>query len=520
MMQPSHEAGAPFGVPFLDRTPSVLLPPRFGSARRVVPLQGCFLTTMAPSLDLSDPLSRAVAPPPNETTEEREARMLEEKRAKSISDAIDEEIEAQRVAVKKGPKPIKILLLGQSESGKSTTLKNFQLMFEPKAFQLEKASWRAVIQLNLVRSFHVIIDALTRAQQLGADFQEGQETITIPTDLLKTKLRLTPLLAIEDILIRRLTPVGSGEIEATQLSSGKTYTERTKHYIKEVAVNSANQWKDTFNRLVRVEAQRHSFESVDGIDWDDPNDPGRVLHECAEDMIKLWADPITQKVLQIQGIRMQDAAGFFLDQIERITAPRYIPTVDDILRARLKTLGVSEHRFTLSSTGALSRDWRVFDVGGHRSQVTAWVPFFDDMDTIIFLAPISGFDQNLAEDPRMNRLADSVSLWSELTRNQLLKETNLILFLNKVDIFKAKLEAGIKFGDHVVSYGDRPNTFEHTTAYIRRKFANILKENSPLPRVFYSHLTTVTDTKSTKLILSNLQEMIMREALVQTNLLA
>ncbi|EAU82928.2 hypothetical protein CC1G_12358 [Coprinopsis cinerea okayama7 len=381
---------------------------------------------MAPSLDLSDPLSRAVAPPPNETTEEREARMLEEKRAKSISDAIDEEIEAQRVAVKKGPKPIKILLLGQSES-------DFQLMFEPKAFQLEKASWRAVIQLNLVRSFHVIIDALTRAQQLGADFQEGQETIIIPTDLLKTKLRLTPLLAIEDILIRRLTPVGSGEIEATQLSSGKTYTERTKHYIKEVAVNSANQWKDTFNRLVRVEAQRHSFESVDGIDWDDPNDPGRVLHECAEDMIKLWADPITQKVLQIQGIRMQDAAGFFLDQIERITAPRYIPTVDDILRARLKTLA-------------------------------AWVPFFDDMDTIIFLAPISGFDQNLAEDPRMNRLADSVSLWSELTRNQLLKETNLILFLNKVDIFKAKLEAGIKFGDHVVSYGDRPNTFEHTTA--------------------------------------------------------
>lgn len=34
----------------------------------------------------------------------------------------------------------------------------------------------------------------------------------------------------------------------------------------------------------------------------------------------------------------------------------------------------------------------------------AWAPFFDDMDAIIFLAPISCFDQVLAEDPTVNRL--------------------------------------------------------------------------------------------------------------------
>jgi hypothetical protein len=32
------------------------------------------------------------------------------------------------------------------------------------------------------------------------------------------------------------------------------------------------------------------------------------------------------------------------------------------------------------------------------------VPFFDDMDAIIFLAPISCFDQVLAEDDTVNRL--------------------------------------------------------------------------------------------------------------------
>lgn len=36
--------------------------------------------------------------------------------------------------------------------------------------------------------------------------------------------------------------------------------------------------------------------------------------------------------------------------------------------------------------------------------LAAWVPFFDDMDAIIFLAAISCFDQTLAEDATVNRL--------------------------------------------------------------------------------------------------------------------
>ena len=47
--------------------------------------------------------------------------------------------------------------------------------------------------------------------------------------------------------------------------------------------------------------------------------------------------------------------------------------VDDVLRARLKTVGVSDHRFEMES--AAGRDsgteWRIIDVGGSRSQVSA-----------------------------------------------------------------------------------------------------------------------------------------------------
>lgn len=71
---------------------------------------------------LSDPLTAALRPPPNESAHDRERRLRAEEQAKKTSDEIDELIKAEKNADKK-KKAVKVLLLGQSESGKSTTLK-------------------------------------------------------------------------------------------------------------------------------------------------------------------------------------------------------------------------------------------------------------------------------------------------------------------------------------------------------------------------------------------------------------
>lgn len=71
----------------------------------------------------SDPLSRVLLPPPNETQEEKELRIQAEHHAKKVSDGIDEMIRQERIERKKTRSDINVLLLGQSESGKSTTLK-------------------------------------------------------------------------------------------------------------------------------------------------------------------------------------------------------------------------------------------------------------------------------------------------------------------------------------------------------------------------------------------------------------
>jgi DNA-binding NtrC family response regulator len=72
---------------------------------------------------LSDPFEAVLRPPPNETQDEREQRLNAEYEAKLVSDGIDQMIANERNAKKKAKAEVKVLILGQSESGKSTTLK-------------------------------------------------------------------------------------------------------------------------------------------------------------------------------------------------------------------------------------------------------------------------------------------------------------------------------------------------------------------------------------------------------------
>ncbi len=71
----------------------------------------------------------------------------------------------------------------------------------------------------------------------------------------------------------------------------------------------------------------------------------------------------------------------------------YLPfSTDDILHARIQTMGVAEHIFDVTIHGK-SVTWHLYDVGGARGQRHSWIPYFDDANAIIFVAPVSAFDQ-------------------------------------------------------------------------------------------------------------------------------
>jgi guanine nucleotide-binding protein alpha-1 subunit len=160
----------------------------------------------------------------------------------------------------------------------------------------------------------------------------------------------------------------------------------------------------------------------------------------------------------------------FLGAIDRVASRDYIPgngasceitvhftwghglAIDDILHARIQTMGVAELLFEVPLHGRTTT-WHLYDVCGVRGQRHTWMPYFDDTNAIIFLAPVSAFDQvctsresssslrkhddtanfgqYLDEDPIVNRIDDSLQVFTAICSNQLLKHIHLILILSK-----------------------------------------------------------------------------------------
>ncbi|KAJ6502656.1 guanine nucleotide binding protein, alpha subunit [Mycena vulgaris] len=495
---------------------------------------------------LSDPLAAALLPPPNETLDERESRLKAATDAKKVSDGIDEMIRNDRNHRKKSRAEVQVLLLGQSESGKSTCLKQFQLLHTPAAFHAERIAWRAVIYLNLVRSVRRILDALQPETDTVDEHDDGDslETASViissngrpPSAISGTK----PLIQLEDRLIRLLSSPDEDEAThfvypdqghngrptptilipptkqystpsplngaASSSTSSPTSSNGSKSKGSEVTVHTSTNWKKAFSLGNKSKSPKsaHSGE-IEGW-WEDPEDPVHTLHACAPYMQEMWRDPNVRQRLREKRIRLEESSGFYLDEIPRITAKKYIPTDADVLKARLKTMGVVEHTFSISSGSNRGVQWKIYDVGGARNQRQAWAPYFDTINAIIFLAPISAFDQVLAEDSHVNRVEDSLQLWQAVVSNKLLAKVNIVLFLNKLSS-----TAGVRLNHHMISYGDRPNDYDSVSKYFRNKFGALHHAVTPnKERELYIHLTAVTDTRRTATIISNVRDIIIK----------
>ncbi|TFY58737.1 hypothetical protein EVG20_g8040 [Dentipellis fragilis] len=585
--------GCAAAVPvFVPRLPSLCgFPPPFdGSAdqRQRRPVSVTSIACPRRSSESVDPLALALAPPPDETPEERVQRERDEKEARHRSEMIDEQIRAERNAAAKKKPPIKVLILGQSQSGQSVhahpdakrwrlTLGalpprqvdyDFQITHANSAWVEQRAAWRAVIHLNMVNMVNIIcrimgtemekmnasvpdplqmeyevledqvseeqvledddIEILSSVQRLSGasdDPNSEPEPASIPVSLKFTdthhelKSALSPLLQVQADLeswlgqnrnrseLQGLATPFMDE-EARDLATRRRNPTRPREFF----VRSASSWKAAILAMGSShETQEQNRErTVEVV---------KIIVGCKEHMIQLWTDTVIQDMLSNRQIHMDEQPGFFLNDIDRIAVEDYEPTDDDVVRARLRTMGVQTYRLVIEHGQERGREWIMYDVGGVRSSRAAWYPYFTDVNAIIFMAPISVFDEQLEEDYRVNRLEDSYILWKAVCSSKLLSKLQLILFLNKCDVLHSKLQRGIEVRRFVPTFGDRENDVPTVAKYFRSQFRDISRRWSPEPRGFYSFLTSVTDTKSTAVTIDAVREGILRNQIQNAELI-
>jgi len=225
---------------------------------------------------------------------------------------------------------------------------------------------------------------------------------------------------------------------------------------------------------------------------------------------ELWSDPAIQKTfLRASEFQLSDSTAYFFQELDRISKEDYVPSIQDILRVRVKTTGTNETEFRVDNYV-----FSITDVGGQRSERRKWIHCFENVTAIIFCAALSEYDQKLYEDETTNRMFEALRLFSDIVNSKWFVNTPVILFLNKKDIFESKIkEVPLKvcFKDY-----EGPNEYEEASDFIEKQFLGQIKNEKKLHYVYKS---CATDTDNIKLIFQSVKDVFVTIYLEQMGLL-
>ena len=220
-------------------------------------------------------------------------------------------------------------------------------------------------------------------------------------------------------------------------------------------------------------------------------------------MIKrLWNDEGVQQCFQRSNeYQLGDSARYFLDALDRIAAPNYKQTFEDILQAHSQTTGVIEYPFSYRGL-----NYRMVDTGGTRSKRRKWIHAFDNFTSIVYCFALSEYDLNLFESVNENRLEESFNLLKTMSHYPMLKDTPFFLFLNKTDVFAEKIQKS-PLTDYFPEYAGS-NTYEEASAYIRDQLESVCGHKQ-----IYTYFTCAIDTNNFKAVFDLVNDVIVKNNL-------
>jgi len=256
--------------------------------------------------------------------------------------------------------------------------------------------------------------------------------------------------------------------------------------------------KDKFHYTFKP-AEEDSAKRIENLTLDFPM---TLANTDFDDLKTLWQSTTIQQTYERQSeYQLGDSTKYFLDFLDRIKEPGYLPNDQDILRSRIKTTSIIERQFTYSSLR-----FRMYDVGGQRNERRKWIHCFENVNALVFVASLSEYDQTLFEDGETNRMEESLKVFDGVCNSPWFEKTSIILFLNKVDLFKEKLlkkDLRCCFPDYTGG-----NNFENAANFITQKYLNVNKNKE---KMIYTRLTTATDTNNIRAIFEYVRDIIIKE---------
>jgi len=218
----------------------------------------------------------------------------------------------------------------------------------------------------------------------------------------------------------------------------------------------------------------------------------------------IYADPAIKKTIeQYNNFHLLDSTHFFLSNIDRIAQADYLPSVEDLLRCRSHTVGIQELTLEIEQNKFI-----IVDVGGQRSERKKWIHSFQDVTAVLFFVALSEYDLKLYEDDDTNRMHESLKLFDDICNSKWFFNIPIILFLNKMDLFKEKIKK-VNITEAFPDYDSLQN-FADASEYIQNQF---LMVNDNPEKGVYPHITCATSTDNIKTVFVSVKSIVLQAAI-------
>jgi GTPase SAR1 family protein len=343
------------------------------------------------------------------------------------------------------------------------------------------------------------------------------------TDAALTKILAQNRKKERDVI--RLLLVGAGESgKSTVLKQMKIlnnehspFSPREISELKEICLS--NTWKSFQQILTGCEELKieYSKEETDGLartilETEFMDTDGKLDFIRAH-LLAVKADDCVDKVMErSHEIRLLDSAPYWLENLDRILAADFVPTQDDILRTRQATAGVIETDFEIDDT-----IFQFIDVGGQRGERRKWIHCFDQISAMFYVSALSGYSQVLDEDANQNRLRESLSLFRGLLGLPWFARTPVILFLNKDDVFRKKIQK-LPLRDFFNEFTPNPDEDIYTESkdFVKDLFIFQARNVPQFNGTIFPHVTNATNTQNIESVWDDARAIVIKDSIHQS----
>lgn len=190
----------------------------------------------------------------------------------------------------------------------------------------------------------------------------------------------------------------------------------------------------------------------------------------------------------------------YFDNVLRLCEEGYAPTEEDCIMTRVRTTGVIVTELKDQQNGVT---FKVVDVGGQRNERKKWIHCFDDVNALLFVVNLAGYDQVMFEDPTQNRMQESLTLFEQITSNPAFENASIFLFFNKKDIFEQMLKK-TPISKCFPEY-EGADDFESSAEFIKKEYEKRVK------RPVVSHFIAARARKDVKWCWDEVKEELLKQ---------